>query len=383
MMRSVLTESNGPARQPKYMELRELIRSQIISGSLEPGNAIETEQELARHHRVSVSTVKEALKDLVKDGLIVRVRGRGTFVSESLRKKEVLLPLLTPVLGSGLTRSFYLGYEERSVRLGLSTVLWSTRQCLESENGDHTRHKLIKDIQALAMIATSINDDPQGAEVRFIGALLAAGKKVVVVDQELSGIPGDQSGLIFLRTQNLEPMFDIGKHLVDQGYCRIGFLGMDTRCYTQAQRIAGLRLAIAQSRGAAQLVEPLLLGGPFMDLHHQSYDQLPHEYTERVLRYARTCDALCVVNDLMAAVTVRLLRDGGVRVPHECAVTGFDDSEIASTTNPPLTTVRQPFRRMGACAVDLLIGLQDGRLSGPGCWVMESQVVIRSSSIRS
>jgi DNA-binding LacI/PurR family transcriptional regulator len=45
----------------------------------------------------------------------------------------------------------------------------------------------------------------------------------------------------------------------------------------------------------------------------------------------------------------------GIQIPQEISIAGFDDLMTARMTNPPLTTMRQPFREMGHRAVDLLL----------------------------
>ena len=65
-------------------------------------------------------------------------------------------------------------------------------------------------------------------------------------------------------------------------------------------------------------------------------------------------DAVFVASDLMAAGALTALRRAGRRVPEDVAVGGFDDSSIATTVEPALTTIRQPMarhqRRDGAAA---------------------------------
>lgn len=66
-------------------------------------------------------------------------------------------------------------------------------------------------------------------------------------------------------------------------------------------------------------------------------------------------DAVFCSNDHLAMGLVRALLDGGVRVPEDIAVVGFDDTSLASVAAVPLTTVRQPALAMGARAAKLLI----------------------------
>lgn len=60
-------------------------------------------------------------------------------------------------------------------------------------------------------------------------------------------------------------------------------------------------------------------------------------------------------SDLMALGAIRAARSRGLDVPHDVSVVGFDDSALIAFTDPPLTTVRQPVRPMGAAAVSALV----------------------------
>ncbi|BCJ74416.1 LacI family transcriptional regulator [Catellatospora sp. IY07-71] len=71
-------------------------------------------------------------------------------------------------------------------------------------------------------------------------------------------------------------------------------------------------------------------------------------------------DAVFVGSDLMAAGALAVLRARGRRVPEDVAVGGFDDSAIAASTHPRLTTVRQPLEQVATETVRLLLELIDG-----------------------
>ncbi|MGJ3561726.1 PfkB family carbohydrate kinase [Streptomyces sp. INA 01156] len=80
-------------------------------------------------------------------------------------------------------------------------------------------------------------------------------------------------------------------------------------------------------------------------------------------------DAVVCANDLIAVGALRRLRQLGVDVPGEIAVTGFDDIPVADLAEPPLTTVRQPVRALATEATHLLghrlTGQQNGQPDGP------------------
>jgi DNA-binding LacI/PurR family transcriptional regulator len=83
----------------------------------------------------------------------------------------------------------------------------------------------------------------------------------------------------------------------------------------------------------------------------------------QLMRRMPDLDGLFVANDLMAVGALRVLATGGRRVPDDVSMVGFDDTVVAETADPPLTSVRQPFREIGAkaaeMALDALVNPQD------------------------
>lgn len=83
------------AGRPLYVQLYEVIREQVRSGALKPGDAIAAESELIKTYGVSRITVRAALEQLVHDGYIDRHRGRGTFVRATAPQTHMCLASFT------------------------------------------------------------------------------------------------------------------------------------------------------------------------------------------------------------------------------------------------------------------------------------------------
>ncbi len=75
---------------PAYYRLQIGIRNEIESGRWKPGEIIPTEKVLAETHKVSIGTVKKALLNLVFEGYLFRVQGKGTFVAGTTLGRESL-----------------------------------------------------------------------------------------------------------------------------------------------------------------------------------------------------------------------------------------------------------------------------------------------------
>lgn len=101
---------------------------------------------------------------------------------------------------------------------------------------------------------------------------------------------------------------------------------------------------------------------------------------ERLLERDPSIDAVFVASDLMAVGALAALREAGRDVPADVAVVGFDDAPIASTTDPQLTSVRQPIEEMGREMVRLVLSeIRDP--GGPARRViLETRLVVRAST---
>lgn len=76
-----MDEINSDSVIPLYHQLKEIIRNKIISQALKPGDMIDSEHRLVEKYKVGRNTVKKALEDLVYEGILQRIQGKGTFVS--------------------------------------------------------------------------------------------------------------------------------------------------------------------------------------------------------------------------------------------------------------------------------------------------------------
>lgn len=99
---------------------------------------------------------------------------------------------------------------------------------------------------------------------------------------------------------------------------------------------------------------------------------------DELLDRAPDLDAVFAASDLMAAGAIATLRRRGLRVPQDVAVGGFDDSGLAETLDPPLTTMHQPFDRISSEMVTLLLELIAG--APQKSVTMPARLVVRRST---
>lgn len=100
----------------------------------------------------------------------------------------------------------------------------------------------------------------------------------------------------------------------------------------------------------------------------------------RSLAQRRDFTAICVSGDQHAAAIMAGLREGGVRIPEDVSIVGFDDADIARMCTPPLTTVRQDGIGKGRRAAEALLELIAGKSPDPADFTLPVELVVRGST---
>jgi LacI family transcriptional regulator len=111
-------------------------------------------------------------------------------------------------------------------------------------------------------------------------------------------------------------------------------------------RTHGYQLALGQ---ASITVDPALV--EYSDWSYEGGYSAMRRWFERDASFT----ALFAQNDSMAIGAIRALREAGLQVPGDVAVVGYDDIPAAAYNYPPLSTIRQPMRKVGEVATRLLI----------------------------
>jgi DNA-binding LacI/PurR family transcriptional regulator len=101
---------------------------------------------------------------------------------------------------------------------------------------------------------------------------------------------------------------------------------------------------------------------------------------ERLLQRAPALDAVFVASDLMAVGALTALQAAGRSVPGDVAVVGFDDSPLATSTQPPLSSVRQPIEEMGREMARQLLRAIREPTNPPRYVILDTRLVARESS---
>ncbi|HTJ36220.1 MAG TPA: LacI family DNA-binding transcriptional regulator [Dactylosporangium sp.] len=195
----------------------------------------------------------------------------------------------------------------------------------------------------------------------LIPELLARGLPVVACGKPL----GFERQVAYVAADDRDGARQMVTYLRSTGRRRIATITGPLDTSGGVERLAGYREALADS--APELVA------------HGDYTRASGEAAmTQLLERAPDLDAVFVASDLMAAGALTALNRAGRRVPTDVAVGGFDDSQIATNTSPPLTTVRQPYPRIGAEMVRLLLSSIDGE--SPAAVIIPTELITRESA---
>jgi LacI family transcriptional regulator len=197
-----------------------------------------------------------------------------------------------------------------------------------------------------------------------VQALMTSKMPFVVVGQHNYG----HTDYSYIDVENRRGAQEAVTHLLRLGHRRIAHIAgpQDTVC--AQDRLQGYKDAL-RTRGLA-LTPELVVEGDFTE--ETGY------YVMKGLLPQRP-DALFAANDLAALGAMRALTEAGYRIPEDMPVVGFDDVPAAASTDPPLTTVRQPTERMGVVATETLIDMLEHGDSFPRRVILPTEFVIRAS----
>jgi LacI family transcriptional regulator len=162
-------------------------------------------------------------------------------------------------------------------------------------------------------------------------------------------------------------------HLLETGRRRIAFVGGPLGLRQVADRLAGAQHAVAAVPDAQ--LEVLEGSALSVSEGRRMGEQLVARDS------AKRPDAVFTANDLLAVGLLQaLVMRGGVRVPDDIALIGFDDIDFASATIVPLSSLRQPSRLIGQTALGILLEEADDPTLAPRQVVFQPELVVRESS---
>ncbi|MDE2437002.1 MAG: LacI family DNA-binding transcriptional regulator [Sphingomonadales bacterium] len=165
---------------------------------------------------------------------------------------------------------------------------------------------------------------------------------------------------------------DIARHLLSLGHRSFGYI----------KGIKGHLSAEGRYEGFLKALEEAGMGeGQVRATRGNFTFRSGLDCAQELLSRGGAVTALVCANDDMAAGALLAAHKAGLAIPQDIAITGFDDTPVSEIVWPPLTTIHQPLRRMGARAVELLVArAADSAEAQTGRELVQHDLVVREST---
>jgi LacI family transcriptional regulator len=220
------------------------------------------------------------------------------------------------------------------------------------------RERAVNDWQAVIAITTAASE---------LSVLSRAHVPTVVIDP----IGAPQADVISVGSTNFAGGLAATQHLLDLGHRRIAYVGGTASAACNQARLQGFRGAM-EAAGASVL---------------KGYERKGEfRYEDGLAEGAALLDqpvpptGIFSANDEMALGILEAARARGIRIPQDLSVVGFDDTEVARVSAPPLTTVAQPLRRMGTVALRTALRLGAGDRVDSHHVELATELIVRGST---
>ncbi len=328
-----------------------------------------TMRQIAARARVSVGTVshvinnsagvREEVRKRVLDA-IERLGYQPSLLARGLRRNQTtILGMIIPDISNPFFPLVVRGVEDIAYQNSYRLMLCNT------DNDAQKEQVYFDELRAYRMAGLIVIPS---ADSRLVPMAAASGGEIPVIclDRCPEGWKGDT-----VTVDNAEGAYQAARYLLELGHRRIATIAGQLHVTSGVERLKGFKRALREA-GVSIAPEYIQEG---------RFDRLSgYEKGLMLLQFSPRPTAIVAANDLVALGVLAALREMGLRCPEDVSLVGFDDQEIASFTNPALTTVAQPAYQMGARAAALLFERLRGEDVPTQQVVMKATLRVRDSA---
>lgn len=280
--------------------------------------------------KVSAATVERVLRAIDELGFV-----RNDAARQLRAGRSRSIGLISPNIANPFFAAVAEGAQERAAQAGMFVLMTVSNDTLAQEKA---YLDLFREQRVAGVLVTPASTDPDAAH-----RLTDAGLPVVLLDRESHG-----ASLCSVSVDDEQGGYLAASHLLSLGRRRLAFLGGPRSVPQVAERLAGAQRAVSEVADA----ELEVIATPELTVLAGREAAAPLG----ARRERERPDAVFCANDLVAVGALQGLSIlGGVRVPEEVAIVGYDDIDFAATAVVPLSSVRQPAAQIGRAAVEILL----------------------------
>lgn len=331
--------------QPLHAQVAAILKERIISGVWRNGDNIPTEKELCAEFDVARGTVRQALQKLESEGYLRREQGRGTFVRlgepGAIQEKTPAkrLAFIVPYVRDSSVSTILIGFQQVAEQADYVVIFNHVNNDVHQQEQVINKH-LREGIAGIALYP--VDSD----HISPVDRVVQSDVPIVMIDRYLKGLSTD-----YVTSDHFGGALRSVHFLLDQGHERVGFVTWLSPATSMEHRYLGYAQALRE-RG----IEP----DPALICHVEGYPTVDLTPLEAYLSASYRPTAIFAANDQIAIALYRAAAAVGLSVPEDLAIIGFDNLDISAHVDPPLTTVAQPFLKIGQVAAEVLIRRVEG-----------------------
>jgi GntR family transcriptional regulator of arabinose operon len=377
--------SKPTGRTPLYKQIQQYVLDEIYCNDWGANHKLPSESELANRFHVSRLTVKYALKELMDNGLIYRIQGKGTFLSPDYSGKPVvyecaenpkkLIAYLMPLAKTIRSMNLINGIEDQLVRHGYRLLYCKTHDSRETEK------QIIQEVIRLGVAGIIIYPVEGETYSEEVLQLTLNHFPLVLVDRFLRGV---ETNCVI--ADNVKGARDAVNHLIGLGHSKIGFVSTCNKGTSSIEeRLAGYERALADHN---QPIEHRLRKMNFaMERvnaiwQHGECDEEINEEMQAFIAQNPDMTALLAANAALGYSAIQAAEKLGLRVPDDLSVVFFDDYELSSFSRIPPTCIHQQEYVLGKEAAELVVSIVENRLQERRKIVVPTKLIVRQSTGR-
>lgn len=333
---------------PLYRQLSDCLRLRIQEDDWSENRPFLTEMEIADIWSVSPYTVRQALSLLVDDGLLVRERGRGTFVRPNAAQAQShdtqhvrfnRIALVMPWDRDSFFSRMFIDVESMAHHAGLHTMLVNNWNDADIEV-ERVREVVEHGVDGLIWMCSA--DGPKPTALRYA---MEKTKAIVLVDRAPEMVENQVS---LVAADNFGGMASVVQYLLSKGHRRILMASAQRQFSSTRNREAGYKKTMM--RNGFEVPDEWIFGTRSIGFEAGKI------LAQKILRSNIDHDAVCCSTDSIAVGLIREFEKQGLVVPRDVAVTGFDDDPMCAMFAPALTTVHMELPLIAQEATRLLLG---------------------------
>jgi GntR family transcriptional regulator, arabinose operon transcriptional repressor len=340
---------------PKYEQLYARLVGDVQKGRLKPGDLLPPEPQFAEQLNLARSTVRQALAQMERNGLIRRIRGKGTYIHEdaSMRLRSGLdaFALIVPDTQSGYYPSLVAGFEEAAGAVRNQVIVVSTRN-ESSRQGDAILQLIDKQVAGVAIVPAMAPATP-AYQVR---QLQKHNIPVVLCHREVDGV---RAPVLTFSARDIGRL--AGQAILRRGHRRVAYVTTLRSGFGETYE-SGLRAALEAGGSSLPNDRAIYLGTAGYN-DSEAYEQAMERALVGLMSLpaAERPTALFTGFDATGELMYLQLMRRGVSVPADVSIVSFGGATRLGPLQNQLTAVTVDETTIGRFAADLLDEMRSGR----------------------